>query len=237
MLKILKDLFGELDQPAPQVDISNVFKERYQPLTSSTSSPELKRYIAFKIEETDSFAAPPSNDDIKSIFISSKTIELWKYLEENNYLQTLQLKQNQLSYRDDYGDYELNDWEHELHKFIGNRRYSISSYLQENLPPEYKKIAKTKGFEAFLSYTGFDKEDEIDMISTDIESILGWLEFYSDNNEKSPGIEDDGNIDPYDYEALVANQLIEFGWNAKATSGSGDQGADVIAQKEGIKLV
>jgi HJR/Mrr/RecB family endonuclease len=43
--------------------------------------------------------------------------------------------------------------------------------------------------------------------------------------------------DPYEYEHLVANQLCSLGWEAYPTSGSGDQGADVVAEKHGLKFV
>lgn len=43
--------------------------------------------------------------------------------------------------------------------------------------------------------------------------------------------------DPYEYESLVGSALRNLGWNASVTSGSGDQGADVIAEYGNYKLV
>lgn len=43
--------------------------------------------------------------------------------------------------------------------------------------------------------------------------------------------------DPYEYEHFCAQLLNAHGWTARATRGSGDQGADVIAEKGHIKLV
>jgi restriction system protein len=40
----------------------------------------------------------------------------------------------------------------------------------------------------------------------------------------------------YDFEEWVADALIKFGWSAETTSGSGDQGLDVIAKKDGRTL-
>lgn len=45
------------------------------------------------------------------------------------------------------------------------------------------------------------------------------------------------NITPLDFEGLCASILREHGWSASTTKGSGDQGADVIAEKEGRRLV
>ncbi len=39
--------------------------------------------------------------------------------------------------------------------------------------------------------------------------------------------------DGHEFEHWVAENLNQFGWDAKATSGSGDQGIDVIAKKNG----
>lgn len=43
--------------------------------------------------------------------------------------------------------------------------------------------------------------------------------------------------DPYEYEEHCAEVLRSAGWEAKRTSGSGDQGADVIAEKDGVRVV
>ena len=42
--------------------------------------------------------------------------------------------------------------------------------------------------------------------------------------------------DGFDFEHWVAENLTRFGWDAKATAGSGDQGLDVIAEKAGVKV-
>ncbi|TNC49029.1 restriction endonuclease [Rubellimicrobium rubrum] len=42
---------------------------------------------------------------------------------------------------------------------------------------------------------------------------------------------------PIEFEELCAETLERFGWTASTTKGSGDQGADVIAIKDGRKLV
>lgn len=39
-----------------------------------------------------------------------------------------------------------------------------------------------------------------------------------------------------EFEDWVASNLSKFGWNARSTKGSGDQGVDVIATKNGVKV-
>jgi restriction system protein len=47
----------------------------------------------------------------------------------------------------------------------------------------------------------------------------------------------DPNMSPYDYEHYVASVLRNLGWNSMVTKSSGDQGVDVIASKNNIKVV
>lgn len=43
-------------------------------------------------------------------------------------------------------------------------------------------------------------------------------------------------IDGFEFEAWVADGLRQFGWDAYATQGSGDQGIDVIAKRDGVSI-
>jgi restriction system protein len=47
----------------------------------------------------------------------------------------------------------------------------------------------------------------------------------------------DRRMDPLDYERFCALQLERAGWTTRLTVATGDQGADVIAQREGKTLV
>jgi restriction system protein len=45
------------------------------------------------------------------------------------------------------------------------------------------------------------------------------------------------NMTPVEYEQFVAKILRDFGWSARLTAATGDQGIDVIAEKKSIKVV
>lgn len=45
------------------------------------------------------------------------------------------------------------------------------------------------------------------------------------------------DVTPSDFEAMCCQVLLEAGWDAVTTKGSGDQGADVFASKAGRKIV
>ncbi|AGI67465.1 hypothetical protein OAN307_c18070 [Octadecabacter antarcticus 307] len=54
----------------------------------------------------------------------------------------------------------------------------------------------------------------------------------SDEGFSAEGYPDDG----WEFEHWVAEALEKFGWQARATQGSGDQGVDVVAAKDGLSL-
>jgi hypothetical protein len=45
------------------------------------------------------------------------------------------------------------------------------------------------------------------------------------------------SLDPLEFERRCAATLTMLGWSAQTTKGSGDQGVDVVADKEGVRLV
>jgi restriction endonuclease Mrr len=45
------------------------------------------------------------------------------------------------------------------------------------------------------------------------------------------------DMDPIDYEMMVADALTDLGWQTRLTKGSGDQGIDVIAEKRQRRVV
>ena len=62
------------------------------------------------------------------------------------------------------------------------------------------------------------------------------IEQVIDDYSKSEGFDDE--MDPYEYEHFCANQFLKSGWDdAEATTGSSDQGVDVIAKRGGDILV
>ena len=92
------------------------------------------------------------------------------------------------------------------------RKYAISEFL--------KSIA--------FNPLQMSKEEAIDYVCRELESPSVTRE----NEFDLSGIPQDWR----DFEHWVAEALRAFGWEADATSGSGDQGIDVIAKKNGISV-
>lgn len=69
-------------------------------------------------------------------------------------------------------------------------------------------------------------------IISKIESMI--LEYEKNDTSKEIDVE---QLSPVDFEAYCAKVLQGSGWNASTTKGSGDQGIDVLAYKNGVRAV
>ena len=55
--------------------------------------------------------------------------------------------------------------------------------------------------------------------------------------KKSEALEFSESMSPRDFEYFCANELRKIGWKAELTKGSGEQGVDIIAEKDGLRIV
>ena len=88
--------------------------------------------------------------------------------------------------------------------------------------------------EEFLASTQLELEGmEISEATNYIQAVLNSIE-----DEDARGGFDSKRMptNGLEFEEYVATGLKSFGWDAKATQGSGDQGIDVIAVKDGLSL-
>lgn len=154
------------------------------------------------------------------------------FLIKKEYLPKLMLKRRQLIYIDAYGDHVYDDWLRELKNFTLKRECDIRSHLLSRTPDVL--VNELKATERWGNYIFEDEYLTSDMWSV-IDEILDICSYESDE-EEIPNLSFDTN-NPYEYEHIIAQKLTELGWNAHPTSGSGDQGADVIAEKYGIVFV
>lgn len=158
-----------------------------------------------------------------------------QFLQERNYYSTLILKHKQLIYRDEYGDYIYTDWFNELRRFANNKNGEIRYFVIENLSNNSKKVLKKlckTDYDCFPNHiedSGMELVEYIsDMVSDEVF-----------NNQNTCCDDDIDNItNPYEYESAVAGYIsTELNWDSYVTKGSGDQGADVVAEKNGVKLI
>lgn len=92
----------------------------------------------------------------------------------------------------------------------------------------------SKEIERFRESTGIDGaaaqlvrfEEELTV------AVAGWAR----EVDKASADNRFASADPYEYERWCASQLRRHGWEAEATQSSGDQGVDVVAIKDGVKV-
>ncbi|BCM86648.1 restriction endonuclease [Methylobacterium indicum] len=121
--------------------------------------------------------------------------------------ETLALRRRQESYVDPYGNEILDGW-------LRERSYFAERTVLPRLEAE-----------------GYG-----DLIEARYDEILAIVEAAS----LSVVLPDEGNAPPEDglaYERFCAALLERAGWDAHTTKAAGDQGADVVAERDGIRLV
>lgn len=146
----------------------------------------------------------------KIVFYYRKRKALQLALRElHAHQQILSIKKYQLCYKDDYGSIIKDKWHKEIQHFIKNKIQPILSqhHLLTFLPVIKKKLMK-----------------EINKLT-------------KNNYYKQKKLSFTSSLKPLEYEKYCAYLLQQIGWEAKVTTASGDQGADVIATKNGKKLV
>jgi restriction system protein len=152
------------------------------------------------------------------------------------YVKQLSIKEEQLIYRDDYGDYIFDDWFSEQNKFVEKKM----SLILFDLTSKANKI-----FDNTISLDNYKKSFRNDIrkyIKDDIIRSIGLImdDLISDyhnqkfNNNYSFAYNTD---DPILFEKSVAKNFELYGWTTNETKKTGDQGADVIAEKDGTKII
>jgi restriction system protein len=133
-----------------------------------------------------------------------------------DHVATLSRKRAQLVYYGDYGEMELGAYYRELNVFYDKIVWPV--------------IAKDMNAMGLASHLP-SRQTNLDIIAQTVEN--------HDAVSPSNQIEMSRLVptDPILYEAWCAAQLKACGWNARTTKVSGDQGADIIADKNGRTLV
>lgn len=149
----------------------------------------------------------------------------------NNYMPKLLIKREQLFYTDDYGDYVVDDWVEEQQNFINNKLYKFTSKLNQKvhlgLISHFGQKNGDDIFETSKEYIeSFLKQEMLEDMSELIHSNV--INNISINNDIEIDL-----IDPIGYEKSIEQIFSALGWEARQTKSSGDQGADVIAEKDG----
>lgn len=186
-------------------------------------------------EEVDSYRNASLQDEKAGlVFRSIQLINAVKWLNDSGYGEKLISKLDRLQYKDDYDDYVYDDVHKELETFVEKRIDEIVYSLDGMMHEFYVKCATKMDclYSLLVNYDG-DRSNRLDRAS---DIILEASHLFRNHNcaQTHRGFEVE---DPYEYEEMVAEKLRCLGWKASVTPGSGDQGADVIAELNKLKLV
>lgn len=157
------------------------------------------------------------------------------------YLSTLYIKQQQLIYTDDYGDLIESDWEKEKERFIKNKMNLLLDTIINSAINEFDNTVSLEDYKKSFrnDIYKYIKDDIIGEISYMIEIALIDYKYESlikEIDEEFSTIE--YNLtDPILFEKSVANNFTSLGWKTRETKKTGDQGADVIAEKDDINII
>lgn len=141
----------------------------------------------------------------------------------------------------------------------------LKTCIQEHLPALRRNIMRSihvneygavehdgsaKEFERFLVSCGF-KIEGVNWINGTIKSknfiskqkFRGQLTALKKRFKREDSVRHDRSFDPktipsdgHEFEHWVSEQLQKFGWDCKVSQGSGDQGIDVLASKQGVSV-
>lgn len=129
----------------------------------------------------------------------------------SQHLETLANRRDTLVRLDRYGVVEAKEWNREVQHFIDN-------VVRPKLLEDEAHAVASEGVN-----TVFQRLVE-DRVAQHCE----------DRSASKPV---PSSVSPSDFEGLCAATFRQLGWNASTTKGSGDQGADVVAEKNGLKVI
>jgi restriction system protein len=147
---------------------------------------------------------------------SDQCARLYRFIDSiiEQYEAVLMRKHKQLVRRGDYDEEITEDWDRELLYFCDKVINVCSVELVRDL----------------------DRDDMLELSAAYISDLIA-KRLHQSPSDRSTLSSEDEISDGVAYEAFCAELLREAGWLARTTRASGDQGADIIAEKDGRRLV
>ena len=150
----------------------------------------------------------------------------------DKHVNTLINKRMDLVFSDDYGSEDFRAYKKELEYFVDSVVVPLHKKWIENLDFSDKYHIADDEINQKPKWKRVVVDNLLDYINDlwEHENIQKQVKEIKASDEPMPD-------DPYEFERWIARRMEKYGWKAKATSGSGDQGADVIAEKDGWKVI
>jgi hypothetical protein len=207
--------------------------------------PLYARIVAFTkwfIENSSSYSADMSADDIKlwmrqkecDIDLQSSVAKMNNEIESliKPYLGTLLKKRRRMLIRDDYGFMDDKKWQEELDYFLSRAviPHTMKTRVDVAVKLSFVRAAYNPGIEGV--------NDDADDFPCVDRMIKIYINAALDAMVEEPFEQniDISLLDPTEYEHFCADLLKEKGWNVNVTQASGDQGIDILAERDGFLL-
>ena len=195
------------------VAIKLFFKSSASSMSDSESASGL-HYLDYTVQELIDFVCSEIHDNLKAIIS-----EHFSALSRNRLL---------LITEDSYGIVNDEKWRSEIEYFSKHKIIPKLPRLME----EQAKITQN-----YINNKKLSPEEKTRLSSFEtpdlFEFINNYLDYKEANQEVITNKEQVDNMDPYEFESYCAERLRQAGFKAKVTQGSGDQGVDVKAEKNG----
>lgn len=150
-------------------------------------------------------------EKVHSKIVAKQEDKFWERIEEHepqNYEETLE------AFIEEFGN-----GNERTRNFL--RQNTSQSNVKEDIENKIQEIQRQKELEEFKK--DFNEEpDSVDILDTLKEEEIDWKEIQE--------------MEGLDFEELIADLFEEKDYSARVTSGSGDQGADIIADKDFEKI-
>lgn len=112
-----------------------------------------------------------------------------------------------------------------------SQRMTAITHLTENTTPQFCDDTNSE-YPNNIYLVSYDIQCSTEFLTLMVYSMYNALKSYIN----APQEINTKNISPYEFEKECARILNKKGFNARATKGSGDQGVDVLAEKNNIKI-
>jgi restriction system protein len=148
------------------------------------------------------------------------------------HIDTLVVKRHNMVHKNDYGVEDLTPLRKEVECFVENV-----------LNPEHSKWVDSLDWSEQMKLSDDVKEHKSKWKKEMVGVVCRFIEDTYSKPENKRRIEEAFKQDeevpdnPHEYERFVARILKKDSWRSRATQGSGDQGADVVAEKDGFKVI
>ncbi len=150
----------------------------------------------------------------------------------NPHLDTLLKKRRRLLLKDDYGFINDSKWQEELGYFI-NRAVSPKTLDVRVNVAAHRSLLRAANNPGVIGIN--DKIDDFPIVEDDIKEYINVILDINVDEITEEEI-DVSLLDPNEYEHFCADILKANGWDVRVTQASGDQGIDVLAEKDGFLL-